>query len=101
VATGAVGVEARVQAAIDFLRERIELTRVVLFGSQAENRAHEWSDIDLVAGMKFLDKVKLATDLQLSCGAELEPHFFPASALTNAQPGSFVKHILESGKRVA
>ncbi len=80
MATGAVGVEARVQAAIDFLRERIELTRVVLFGSQAENRAHEWSDIDLavfspdVAGMKFLDKVKLATDLQLSCGAELEPH---------------------------
>lgn len=107
MATGAVDVEARVQAAIDFLRERIELTRVILFGSQAADTAHEWSDIDLaifspdVAGMELLDKVRLATDLQLSCGAELEPHFFPASALTDAQAGSFVKHILDTGKRVA
>ena len=107
MATRAVDVEARMEAAIDFLRGRIELTRVVLFGSQAANRAHRWSDIDLavfspdVAGMKFLEKVRLATDLQLSCGAELELHFFPASALTDAEPGSFVSHILETGKKVA
>ena len=93
--------------AVEYLRERIELAAAFVFGSQAANRAHRWSDIDLavfspdVAAMKFLEKVRLATDLQLSCGAEIEPHFFPASALTDAEPGSFVSHILETGKKVA
>ncbi len=96
-----------IERAIDFLRGEIEVSQVVVFGSTAAGKRHEWSDIDLavfspdVAGMKFLEKVRLATDLQLSCGAELEPHFFPASALTDAEPGSFVSHILETGKKVA
>ncbi len=87
-------VDGMIRRAVEFLRGEIEVSRVVVFGSSVSGARH-------VAGMKFLDKVKLATDLQLSCGAELEPHFFPASALTNAQPGSFVKHILDTGRRAA
>jgi len=100
-------VEQIIKGAVEFLRQEIEVSQVVVFGSTANGERYEWSDIDLavfspdVAGMKFLEKVRLATDLQLSCGAELELHFFPASALTDAEPGSFVRHVLETGKKVA
>lgn len=99
-------VEEMLRRAVEFLRARIELAQVFLFGSHANDRADEWSDIDLAvfspdaASMTLVDRAGLATDLQLECGSELEPHFFPATALEDPQPGSFVGHILETGKRV-
>jgi predicted nucleotidyltransferase len=106
MAKAAADVASRVQVAVEFLRVRIELAQVFLFGSHADGRADDWSDIDLAvfspdaASMTLVDRAGLATDLQLACGLELEPHFFPATALENPEPGSFVRHILETGKRV-
>lgn len=106
MAEGAADVASRVQAAVEFLRGRIKLAQVFLFGSHAHDRAHEWSDIDLAvfspaaSSMTLVDRAGLATDLQLTCGSELEPHFFPATALEDPKPGSFVRHILKTGKRV-
>ncbi len=96
-----------IERAIDFLRGEIEVSQVVVFGSTAAGERHEASDIDLaifspnVVKLGLRGRAFLAARLRLSCGLELEPHFFPASALTDAEPGSFVSHILETGKKVA
>jgi len=96
-----------VTRAVDFLREEIEVSRAVIFGSTVTGATHEASDVDLaifspdVAELGLRGRANLAARVRLGCGLELEPHFFPASALRDAQPGSFVKHILDTGKRVA
>ena len=99
-------VEEMLRRALDFLRDEIEVTNAVLFGSRARGDSHEASDIDLavfspdVVALGLRGRASLAARLRLTCGLEFEPHFFPASALTDAPPGSFVRHILETGKRV-
>ncbi len=95
-----------IDAAVSFLGKRLSLSAVVLFGSQASGQAHEWSDIDLgvftpnAEGLTFLDRVRLATELQMACGFELEPHFFPEWALHDPPKGSFAEHIIKTGKRI-
>lgn len=100
-------VEKLVNRAVEFLREEIEVSGVVVFGSTVTGEMHESSDVDLaifspdVVGLGLRGRANLAARLRLGCGLELEPHFFPASALTDAQAGSLVKHILDTGRRVA
>lgn len=99
-------VDRLVQAAAGVLARRIRLRGVVLFGSQLEGGADEWSDVDIavfspdVVGMKLLERARLAAEVQLACGLELEPHFFPDTYLDNPPEASFAKHIIETGRRI-
>ena len=100
-------VEEMIKRAVAFLHEEIEVSQVVVFGSTVTGERDESSDVDLaifspdVAELGLRGRANLAARVRLGCALELEPHFFPAFALTDAQPGSFVKHILDTGKRVA
>ncbi len=95
-----------IDAAVRFLSGRITISATVLFGSQATGESHDWSDIDLAVftpdaeRLTFMDRVRLATELQMACGFELEPHFFPEWALHDPPKGSFAEHVIKTGKRI-
>ena len=95
-----------IENAISFLRQRLQVSAVVLFGSQVTGQPHDWSDIDLAVftphaeRLTFMDRVRLATEVQMACGFELEPHFFPEWALHGPPKGSFAEHIIKTGKRI-
>jgi predicted nucleotidyltransferase len=99
-------VKRRALAAAAALGRAAPLRAAYLFGSHAEGRAHEWSDIDVAVfldGMeswKVRDKTRLIVDVQMELGFDIEPHLFPASALTHPEPGSFAQYVLEHGVRV-
>jgi len=74
-----------------------------VFGSQAEGRADEWSDIDVAA---FMDGVETwgieerangMSRVWKEVGLDVEAHLFPSSALEHAEKGSFAEYILRHG----
>ncbi|MEA3399670.1 MAG: nucleotidyltransferase domain-containing protein [Armatimonadota bacterium] len=95
-----------IDKAIAFLGEHIRVSAVFLFGSHLTGDADEWSDIDIavfspeIEDMRLMARVRLATDLRLSQGLELEPHFFPEWALHDPPEGSFAEHVIKTGKRI-
>lgn len=106
MATDSAQVAQMIDEAVCFLTDRLPVAAVIVFGSQVQGGAHEWSDVDLavfspcVAQMTLLDRVRLASELQIACGFELEPHFFPASALHDPAKGSFAAHVIRTGRRI-
>ncbi|MGH7176260.1 MAG: nucleotidyltransferase domain-containing protein [Tepidisphaeraceae bacterium] len=82
------------------------LRAAYLFGSHAEGRAHRWSDIDLAAFMVGVEtwdihrRARAMAQVMDEIGADVEAHLFPASALKNPQPGSFVDYVLQRGIRI-
>ncbi len=59
----------------------------MLFGSQVAGATHEHSDIDIAVfspdtvALGLRGRANLAARLRLTCGLELEPHFFPDTYL--------------------
>jgi predicted nucleotidyltransferase len=82
------------------------LRAVFVFGSHAQGRADEWSDIDVAAfvdGVETWDlwrRTAVITRVQKEVGFDVEPHLFPASSLDAPEPGSFAAYVLSHGIRV-
>ena len=59
--------EAELQRFLPLLQEQYQAERILLFGSLADGRVHEWSDIDLVivkdTPQRFLDRTKDVIEL--------------------------------------
>ncbi|MGD9498055.1 MAG: nucleotidyltransferase domain-containing protein [Armatimonadota bacterium] len=95
-----------IENAIAFLRQRLHVPAILLFGSPATGETDEWSDIDIaifspqVEDMGLMDRVRLMSDLRLAEGLELEPLLFPEWALHIPPKGSFAEHIIKTGKRI-
>jgi predicted nucleotidyltransferase len=74
-----------------------------LFGSHAEGRTHEWSDIDIAVFLEGLeswrlrDETRLVVEVQKEMGFDIEPHLFPASRLNDAPRGSFAQYVVNHG----
>jgi len=74
-----------------------------VFGSWAEGRAHERSDIDLAAfmeGVETWDIQRRAEAMALvmkEAGYDVEAHLFPVSALEHPERGGFAEYILQNG----
>lgn len=92
--------------AVSFLQSQVEVAAVMLFGSQVTGKTHEHSDIDIAVfspdtlTLGLRGRANLAARLRLTCGLELEPHFFPDTYLDNPPDASFAKHIIETGRRI-
>ena len=74
-----------------------------LFGSHAEGKPDQWSDIDLAVFMEDLENWDIrrrATAMALvseQVATNVEAHLFPVSALQKPTPGGFAQYILEHG----
>jgi predicted nucleotidyltransferase len=81
----------------------IHVRRAVLFGSYAEGRANEWSDIEIALvsdsfdGDRFEDRGKIRR-ITLSVSSDLSPLPFRPEDFTPENP--FVKEIIEKGVRI-
>lgn len=95
-----------IKDSVEYLRKRIRISSVYLFGSYAAETASKWSDVDLAVfspdadKMKVEDKAQLAAELKLRCNTEVELHLFPQKALKKAKPTNFYGYILKSGEKI-
>ena len=102
----AAEVERISRQALDMLDAELPIAAAFLFGSYAEGRAREDSDIDLAvftdrhARLKMPEKSQLQLRVQRHCALDLELHFYPADALDAARPTNFCGYLLEHGKRL-
>jgi len=101
-----IEVTQRAQAAATTLARHGTLRAIYLFGSHAEGRAHQWSDIDLGAfidGVENWDmqrRAKVMAAVMQEVGSDVEAHLFPASALHNPAPASLAAYVLNHGIRI-
>lgn len=88
------------------LEREMPIAAAFLFGSYAEGRAHEGSDIDLAVftpergRLKMAEKSRLQLQLQRKCAIDLELHLYPDDALHRARSTNFYGYLLEKGKRL-
>jgi uncharacterized protein len=81
----------------------IHVRSAVLFGSYADGRANEWSDIDIALvsdsfdGDRFDDRSKIRR-ITLSVSSDLSPIPFRPEDFTPENP--FAKEIMEKGVRI-
>ena len=81
----------------------INISKVILFGSQIKGTAHEWSDIDLAVvsddfqGIRFYDNQKIMR-AKLNTSYDLEIHPYRPEDFTEDNP--FVQEILSHGIRI-
>jgi predicted nucleotidyltransferase len=81
----------------------IPVERVILFGSHAAGRPHEWSDIDIAVISPKFDELSLVERYeQLGLAnrelqAPLDVMGFSPSQVANCEPGSFLAEILRTG----
>ncbi len=96
-------VRRRALEAASVLGRRGVVRATYVFGSQAEGRADEWSDIDVAAFMEGIDswgiwqRARIIAQVQKEVGFDIETHLFPARSLKDPQPGSFAEYVIEHG----
>lgn len=89
-----------------FLRSKIKVETIFLFGSYVSGTPHKYSDIDIavfspdIEKMNIEEKAKLAAEVKLKIDSAIELHLFPAKSLKEARPTNFCGYILRTGKRI-
>ncbi len=80
----------------------VYFSKVILFGSYAKDRAHEWSDIDLAlvsdnfSGM-ILDDITKISPANIRF-VDIEPHPFSTKYFEKGDP--FIEEIIKSGTEI-
>jgi len=99
-------VDVALEKALAFLQQRIRIEAAYLFGSQLTGNTHPASDIDLavfspdVEKMRFMERVRLGSELALDCHPNVELHLYSSRALADARPTNFAGYIVTHGKRL-
>ena len=99
--------EAILAKTVGIAAVRMPLTAAYLFGSYAEGKPHEYSDIDIALfspaaeSMPLREKMNLLTDIEMAVGGEVQLHLFSDKCLTEARPTNIYGHILATGRRIA
>ena len=90
---------------IENVKKQIRIDRVILYGSYAEGRANEHSDIDLaiispdVNSDNFIDYLQLVTRaIPRKTEVEIEPLVFSVREYETASPVEFLGDIKKNGK---
>jgi predicted nucleotidyltransferase len=98
-----IEVKRRALVAAAAFARRGTMRAAYVFGSHAEGRADEWSDIDLAAFMDEVEswdlwrRIQTITEVQKEVGFDVEIHLFPSTYLRSPEAGSFAAHVLEHG----
>lgn len=85
-------------------KNRVPIKQAVLFGSYAQGKYKEWSDIDIALvsdifeGKRFEDRGKIRR-INLSVSSDLEVLPYRPEDFTSADP--FVREIIETGVKIA
>lgn len=88
---------------VDLIKTEIAVNGIYLFGSYANGKAHEYSDIDLALvsddfeGIRFYDKKRINKYL-LKTTTDFEIHPYKTEEFTEDDP--FVAEILKTGIKI-
>ena len=88
------------------LRSTIRVEVVILYGSYANGRAGEWSDIDLAVispdfeGLSTWDRQERIARASVGRAYRLSPIGYPSSEYHNPDRHSFLREIIRTGKVV-
>ncbi|MCX7598805.1 MAG: nucleotidyltransferase domain-containing protein [Armatimonadetes bacterium] len=99
--------EERARRVVDVLSDKIPITAVVLYGSQATGTADEWSDVDVAVftpvgkHLSLQDETRLRMKVHEEIGLDVEVIFLPAEDFPTARKWSFAQEVLRTGKRKA
>jgi predicted nucleotidyltransferase len=99
-------VSARARMAAETMGRSAPLRAAYLFGSHADGRADEWSDIDVAVFLDGVESWDVARETQLilqtqkAVGYDVEPHVFSSLQLKSAEPGSFAAEVIRRGHRI-
>ena len=100
-------VAQRVVQATRALAHHAKVRAAYVFGSQVEGTSNAQSDIDLavfVEGAEQWDifrRAAITALVQGEVGDDVELHYFPAQALAQPAPASFVAHVLHYGVQIS
>ncbi|MBI5153710.1 nucleotidyltransferase domain-containing protein [Candidatus Poribacteria bacterium] len=89
--------------AVRFLEHLAPVREAYVFGSQAEGRATEWSDIDVAFFMEGIGdwdihrRAGVMADVEDAAGLDVEAHLFPASVIDHPLRGSFAEYVRKHG----
>ena len=95
-----------VDQSLEHVQARIRVEAAFLFGSQAEGKADDDSDIDLavfspdVDGLNLVERVHPSSEISVNSDSRLELHLYPSRALAEARPSNFPGNIVTHGKRL-
>ena len=98
--------EELIQRTIEYLKQKIHVQQVILFGSHARGEADQWSDLDLAvispdfARMSHSTRMDLLVKLAVAVDAMVEVRPYTPEDLREARPTNFLGHILNEGKIV-
>jgi len=99
-------IKNRAVEAVKALARRGIVRAAYVFGSHANGRFDEWSDIDVAAFIEGIEswdiwqRTKIMAQVQMEVGYDIEPHLFPAAALQNPKPESFAADVVKKGIRI-
>jgi len=95
----------RVREALRALSRRARPVAAYLFGSRAEGRTDEWSDLAVfVDGAETWDMPQLArfcAEIQKEAGDDIELHIFPAFQAEAPESASFAAYVMARGIRLS
>jgi len=93
----------RARKAVQIVARHCQVQAAYVFGSHAERRADQSSDIDIAVFMEGLDdwdlrkKARVSALVQKEAGDDVEVHFLPARLLMHAEPASLAALVLRQG----
>lgn len=96
-------IEERARQALEILSRHTRISAAYVFGSQAEGRVHEFSDIDIGVFIEDLEdwdmrrRARTSALVQGEAGDDIEIHFLSARTLFHADPAGFAAYILNNG----
>ena len=97
----------QIKKTIDFLSQRIQLEKVILFGSQITKQSHSESDIDLAVisddfeQMSRSEFIDLIWRVHQHCSTRVEIHPYSKKHLQHVRSTNFLGHILSHGRVVS
>lgn len=106
MARSAIEIERIAQSTVAALRTRIPVEKAYLFGSYAEGRPHEDSDIDIAAfspaadTMTYSERVALTIEVERQIDAPIELHLFGTKSLGDARATNFFGYLQSHGKYI-
>ena len=91
---------------IRLLEKGIRVEAIILYGSYAEGKPREWSDIDLAVispdfeGLSLPERQRTISRLTLNRDRSIEPIGYPSSEYRNPGRHSFLREIIRTGRVV-
>lgn len=101
-----IEVKKKALKALEVIRRQTFVAAAFIFGSHAEGRANEDSDIDMavfIRGAEHWDlrrRAQIASLVQRESGDQIELHIFSEAAFNNPGPASFAEYIQEHGVKL-